>query len=343
MRATSFAKYLMGSPARSAKIGQTPHSIIHRENKATLRYFAPVNATQVPVFICMPLINTWTIFDLLPGRSIVGALLAEGAPVYLLDWGRPGPEDKDVRAVELIDGLLPRAMDRALRHATREHAATELDAVGYCVGGTFLAASLARHPHLARRVAFVATPIDFKASGRLAIWADEATFPLDDVVDGFGNFPAALMKSSFAWLRPTGQVAKFKGLWDRFEDEDFKVLWAAMERWSSDNIDFPGECYREYVRACYFNNALMDGSWVLGNEATDLSKCTIPALVLAATGDHIVPPASASALAQVWGGHVETQVIKGGHVGISIGKHLPKALVAWIASGAESADMRAQA
>lgn len=325
-RTVATARFLAGHPVANARTGRTPHTVIHRDRRARLLFFAPAEAKHAPVFVCMPLINTWTIFDLLPGRSVIEALVGAGVPVYLMDWGRPGPEDADVTFSDLADTVLRRVIDRALRHA----AVRQMDAIGYCVGGTFLAVHLARHTDTVRRVAFLATPIDFRASGRLARWADPATFPLDTVVDSLGNFPADLMKTSFAWLRPMGNSAKWVSLWERVEDPAYREVWAAMEQWNTDPVDFPGEAYREYVRRCYFDNALVNGGWMLAGTPVDLKKATIPALVLAAADDHIVPEAAAFALERAWGGPVTTKTLKGGHVGVCIGKALPTALLEWI-------------
>ncbi len=346
-KALDLARFLADDPVARAPTGQTPHAIIHRQNKASLRYFAPTPgvAPRTPVFISMPLINTWTIFDLLPDRSVVGALLGAGAPVYLLDWGRPGPEDAAVPMSGLVDDLLPRAIDRSQRHALAHHGTHDLDGLGYCVGGTFLAISLARHPAMLRRLALLAAPIDFHASGRLSTWAHPDTFPLDDIVDGFGNFPRQLMASSFAWLRPAGQLARGRSLWKRGDDPAFLRLWAAMEQWNGDNVDFPGETYREYVRRCYFDNALMPAApaWIMAGRPVDLSQVRVPAVAFAASDDHICPPAAAFGLQQAWGGPVRTETLRGGHVGVCIGKALPGALTRWADEGhgpdaAEGAD-----
>ncbi|MCB9778448.1 MAG: alpha/beta fold hydrolase [Alphaproteobacteria bacterium] len=329
-------RYLAERPVDRARTGQTPHAIIHRQNKACVRYFHPRGgAKHAPLFVSMPLINTWTVFDLMPGRSVIEKLVAAGVPVYLLDWGRPGVEDQPVTMVENIDGILMRALDRSRRHA-RAHLGTDVfDVLGYCVGGTFLSIAMARHDGAARRMALLAAPIDFHKSGRLSTWAQPDSFPLDDIIDGFGNFPKELMRSSFAWLRPMGQLTKYKGLAERIDDDGFRELWAAMEQWNGDNVDFPGETYREYVRRCYFDNALMrtDGDWELGGRRVDLSQGTIPVQVFAAGGDHIAAPAACRGIADVWGGPVQTMVVKGGHVGVCIGNSFPKALLAWIEQG----------
>lgn len=323
-------RFLQADPVARARSGQSPHQIIHRQNKAALRFFPALSETRAtPLFISMPLINTWTIFDLLPERSVVAALTAAGIPVYLLDWGRPGPEDRGVRLADLIDDLLPRALDRASRHARAEGGDGTLAGLGYCVGGTFLSLRLAHDPGPVSTLALLAAPIDFHASGRLAGWASPESFPLDELVDGLGNFPAALMRSSFQLLRPSGQVAKWKGLYDRIEDPGFRELWAAMEQWSEDGVDFPGEAYREYVRRCYFDNAMIAGGWTLGDRPVDLGRARIPAVAFAADGDHICPPEAAFGLARAWGAPTQTRQLKGGHVGVCVGKALPAALIAW--------------
>ncbi len=328
-RTLETAKYLAKDPVAAVRTGQTPHDVVFRQNKAALRFFRPTTATAAPVFISMPLINTWSIWDLLPGRSTIAALVAAGVPVYVLDWGRPGAEDARIPLAEYVDGLLGRMLDRAKRHArSAGYDAESMDAIGYCVGGTFLAVHLARHGGV-RRVAFVCTPIDFHASGRLAVWARPDTFPLDAIADA-GNFPAERMRSSFQWLKPIGSTRKWVSLWERIDAPGFPELWAALEQWNTDNVDVPAEAYREYVRRCYFDNALMTGGWSLGSTAVDLGKATIPAVTIAATEDHIVPPEAAFGLAKVWGAPVECRTIRGGHVGIGVAKALPDALLGWI-------------
>ncbi len=335
-------EFLAQDPVASARSGETPHAVLHRQNKLALRHFAPTSPRRAPVFISMPLINTWTIFDLLPGRSVIEALVQAGVPVYLVDWGRPGDEDEDRDLAYYVAELLGRALQRSVRHARDHYGAEHVDAIGYCVGGTFLSMHLARHtPPAVRRLALLATPIDFHASGRLAVWARPETFPLDTLIDSVGNYPADLMRASFSWLKPSGQTGKWFSLWERSEDPAFRELWAHLEKWAGDNVDFPGEAYRAYVRGCYFDNALIrrdsfatGGGWVLNGSPVDLSRCSIPALVLAAGSDHICPEAAANGLAAAWGGPVTTETLQGGHVGVCVGKRLPARLLAWIEEAA---------
>jgi polyhydroxyalkanoate synthase len=331
-RTATTARYLSQRPAEHLRIGVTPHQVVFRQNKATLRYFPsthPQGQQHTPIFVSMPLINKWEVWDLLPGRSVMEDLTAAGVPVYLLDWGTPGPEDQAVTLGKLVDDLLVRMFDRARRHAGQA-----LDAVGYCVGGTFLAVHLSRHES-ARRAAFVCTPIDFHASGRLAVWAQPSCFPVDAAIDGFGNYPGRVIREAFSWLRPEGQTRKWVGLWEKIEDPEFRDLWAALEKWNTDAVDFPGEAYREYVKRCYFENTLLKhvgdpGVWMLDGKPVDLQNAKIEAHSIAADRDHIVPPAAAHALAETWGGAVTTKTVKGGHVAIAANGVISKSLLEWI-------------
>jgi polyhydroxyalkanoate synthase len=331
-RTTETARFLAADPVLSIRTGATPHEIIVRMGKISLRFFPPqggVMRSPRPVLISMPLINTWTIFDLLPGKSVIEKLTAAGIPVYLVDWGRPGDEDAERTMSYYVDEVLGRCFDRARRHAAKAFGAESLDAIGYCVGGTFLSIHLARNPQQAVRAAFVATPIDFHRSERLARWADAQSFPLDTLISSVGNYPADLMRTSFSWLKPMGQTAKWVGLWERIDDPGFPELWAALEQWNGDNVDFPGEAYREYVRRCYFENALVTGGWILGTRPVDLKQVSIPALVISASTDHIAPPAACGGLEAAWGGPCDLKTLRGGHVGICVGKTLPATLIEW--------------
>lgn len=329
-RHAEMLRFLASDPVPGAPIGATPHVILSRQGATCLRWYQPAAVQHAAVFVCMPLINTAAIWDLLPGRSVVGSLLRGGFPVAVLDWGRPGPELAERPLGWFVDEVIGRAVDRARRHASVAVGSDALDGVGYCVGGTFLGMHLARHDGALRSFAAVAAPFDFAAGGRLATWT-AADFPTERMAGPWGNFPASRMRDSFVWLRPEGAIRKWTGLLDGIDDPDFRALWVALERWNADAVDFPGEAWVRYVRGLYQDNALMDGTLVVDGTACDLACATVPALALAAAQDHIAPPAAVHGLARRWSGPVTQRTICGGHVGISVGQALPDALVSWLA------------
>lgn len=321
---------MLGLPRRV----ETPHAVIHRQHETALRYFpTAVPQTAAPLFLNASLINTWPVFDLLPGRSLIGALTGAGVPVYVMDWGRPGPEASERPLSQLIDSTLPRALRRAARHARANGllaADQRLDALGYSVGGTFLAMALSRHPELAARVVLLCAPIDFHASGRFAKLADPSWLPLDDLVDGSGNIPANLMRLSFLMVDPAANVRRLRQLWSAVGDVRAVSDWWVVQQWLLDSVAFPGECYREYVQRCYIDNALVSGGWELGGRPVSLADGRIPALVVAGGSDTICAPAGALALAHCWGGPVTTELLDAGHIDICLGSALPALLLEWL-------------
>ncbi|MEZ4320244.1 MAG: alpha/beta fold hydrolase [Myxococcota bacterium] len=324
-----FTKFVAKFKFDGYAIGTAPHEVIFRQNKSCVRYFEPAERKGEPLFISMPLINKWAVFDLLPHKSVIRGLVDAGIPVYLLDWGTPQAEDAPVGMEELLDSVMRRALDRTRRHARNRWNTETLDALGYCVGGTVLAAYCGLYPDSFRRVALLAAPIDFRHAGRLATWADPETFPVDQIIDNHGNFPAELMGTSFVWLKPSTTPDKWKGLWERFDQPGFQDTWAAIEAWNSDSIDFWGEAYRSYIKNCYFQNMYFQDGWPIGGRKADLRKVMSPLHVFAADRDHICPPAAAFGAKDVWGGPVQCTELKGGHVGICLSSRLVKAIAAW--------------
>src|ERR1700739_422451 len=80
------------------KVGITPHDVVFTENKMRLLHYHPVTekTSAVPLVMIFALINRPYILDLKPGRSVVEVLLKKGIDVYLIDWGVPGDEDKNL-------------------------------------------------------------------------------------------------------------------------------------------------------------------------------------------------------------------------------------------------------
>jgi putative long chain acyl-CoA synthase len=79
----------------------------------------------------------------------------------------------------------------------------------------------------------------------------------------------------------------------------------------------------------HFENALVTGGWILGTRPVDLKQVSIPALVISASTDHIAPPAACGGLEAAWGGPCDLKTLRGGHVGICVGKTLPATLIEW--------------
>src|ERR1019366_9778790 len=131
---------------RGARIdtGLTPREVIWTKNKARLYRYDPTHPKRytVPLLLIYALINRPYVLDLRPGNSIIEYLVAQGFDVYLLDWGIPGDEDKNLAFDDYILDYMPRAIKKVLLTAHAE----ELSLLGYCMGGTMAAMYAALFP-----------------------------------------------------------------------------------------------------------------------------------------------------------------------------------------------------
>jgi polyhydroxyalkanoate synthase subunit PhaC len=313
----------------------TPAEVIwQRRSVRLLRYRFPEGVGQtaeVPLFLVPSMINRHYVMDLMKGHSLVEHLLSQGLAVYLIDWGRAAAEDRYLDFDYCIEHLLGAAVERACRHARVE----SMSVLGYCMGATMAAIYAALHPRRVANLINLAGPIDFTKGGALFQWTDERWFNPDLVVDALGNIPALLMQGSFSWLVPTSNAQKLVALIDRGDDKQFMRIFTAIEKWTNDNVPFPGEAYRKYIRDLFQKNLLMKGELQIFGKAVRLEQITSPVLVLTASRDHIVPAPSAVPLTSLCGSKDATAVeLPGGHVGIVVGsgtsKHLWPTIDRWL-------------
>ncbi len=161
-----------------------------RKNKAQLfRYTRDTPASQrTPVFLVLPLINRAYILDLKPGASFVAYLLDRGFDVFLLDWGIPGDEDRDLD----LDGLVTRYLTRAVRQAARLADVAELTILGYCIGGTLAACFAALYPETVNNLVLFTAPIDFADAGQFGTWTARDAFPVDRLTEIYPTVPGTM-------------------------------------------------------------------------------------------------------------------------------------------------------
>ena len=176
--------------------GQTPKEVIWTKNKARLYHYVPVCEKRfpIPLLFIYALINRFYVLDLVPGNSLVEYLVSQGFDVYLLDWGIPGEEDKNLSFEQYILDYIARAVKKVLGHAHAE----ECSILGYCMGGTMSTMYAALFPDSSlRNLILLTTPIDFtpEHTGLYGIWLNEKRFNPDFLVDAFSNIPGELINS----------------------------------------------------------------------------------------------------------------------------------------------------
>jgi polyhydroxyalkanoate synthase len=324
-----------------APIAQTPKELVWTLNKAKLYRYIPVVPPQerkrIPLLLIFALMNRPYILDLRPGNSFVEYLVGRGYDLYLLDWGCPGPEDKNLK----FDDYTLEYMPRAIRKIKALSGVEEVSMLGWCIGAilTTIYASLRPDDGL-RNLILLTAPLDFSDKEKLTFgrWTDEKFFDVDKVLATFGNMPAEMIDYGAKALKPVeNYIGNYLKLWDNIDNPQAVESWHAMNTWVRDNIPVAGGAFRQLIVDLYRNNRLMKGELMIRGERVDLSRLRANLLAVIAEGDHITPPCqSETVLAQVGSGDKEAYRVRGGHIGIMTGngakKHTWPHIEQWLAT-----------
>jgi polyhydroxyalkanoate synthase len=306
--------------ARDVRVGTTPHTVVlEQRTHRLLRYTRATPATQAePILFCYALINRPYILDLQPDKSVVRRYLERGFDVYMIDWGVPTHADRTLSLHDYVCGFLDKSVDTIRRENDRK----PVHLLGYCMGGTLSALYTALDPGAVKTLTLLAAPIDFAPTETLLnLWTQGGAFDVDALLDAYGNCPAWFLQSIFLFMNPIRNVFdKTIAFWEQMSDPDKVSSTLALERWLNDNIPVAGATFRQFVHNLYQRNELVRGELRVGSRRVDLSRVTCPLLLLTATNDHLVAPASTEGIRRHVGSRdVTSMPIDAGHVGLVVG------------------------
>jgi polyhydroxyalkanoate synthase len=306
------------SDARAFKLGvnlaATPGKVIFRNSLMELIQYEPstLEVFKRPLLIVPPWINKFYILDLNPEKSFIRWAAAQGLTVFVISWVNPDERhaDKDFDSY-MHEGILT-ALD-CIEEATGER---EITAIGYCVGGTLLAATLAYMAAVGdKRVAsatFFATQIDFTDAGDLKVFVDaEQLKAVEARMAEQGYLEGSQMANAFNMLRPNDLI------WSYYVNNYLKgkePMPFDLLVWNSDSTRMPAANHNFYLRHCYLENDLSNGRMALSGKTLDLKKVRIPVYELATREDHIAPARSAFTGAKCFGGPVRFVMAGSGHI-----------------------------
>jgi len=302
-------------------VGITPKEVIYQRGTLKLYHYKPMTdeVYRVPVVFVMSLVSKPWILDLTFGQSFVQYLLAQGFDVFMIDWGVPRPEDKRLSFEDYVTDLMPDCFEH-VQKATGEE---DFSILGYCMGGIFGLMYGGVYPDAPlKNLVCAATPVDMENMGLFRKWTDRRFFDVDRLVDSLGNIPPEMMLRSFELLRPMDRWGGYIRLIDNLWDPQFVYGFRIMYKWTNEQIPFPGETYRQFIKELMWENKLVTGQLNLGGKRVDLQNIKIPVLHAMAEHDHIAPYAAAGPLTQLVGSEDKEDVLlKGGHVSLVAGKN----------------------
>ena len=296
-------------------IAVTPGKVVYQTDLMQLIQFAPSTAKvrKRPLLIIPPWINKYYILDLRPDNSFVRWAAAQGHTVFVVSWVNP---DETLAAKSFDDYMLdgPLAALDAIEKATGEKS---VNAIGYCIGGTLLASTLAymaakRDGRIASAT-FFASMVDFTDAGELSVFIDETQLQfLEDKMHKKGFLEGADMATTFNMLRANDLIWSFvvNNYLLGKDPFPFDLLY-----WNSDSTRMPAAMHSFYLRKMYQENLLrVPGGITLAGEEIDLGKIKVPTYILSAREDHIAPWKSTYAATQIYRGPVRFVLAASGHI-----------------------------
>jgi polyhydroxyalkanoate synthase len=292
----------------------TPGKVIFQNDLIQLIQYAPTTESVLrrPILIVPPWINKFYVLDLTPDRSFIKWCVDRGLTVFCISWVNP---DAHLATKSFQHYILegPLAALDVIEQATGE---TKVNAIGYCVGGTLLAATLA---HMAadrdQRIVsatFFASQVDFTYSGDLKVFADEEQIAaLERQMADRGYLDSSKMANSFNLLRSNDLIWPYviNNYFRGKEPLPFDLLY-----WNADATRMPAANHSFYLRNCYLDNKLARGEMVIGGEKLDLKSIKLPIYNLAAREDHIAPAKSVLLGSKSFGGPVKFVLAGSGHI-----------------------------
>jgi polyhydroxyalkanoate synthase len=292
----------------------TKGAVVFQNDLIQLIQYAPTTAHvfKRPTLLVPPWINKFYILDLTEEKSLIKWMVDQGQTVFCISWINPDARLRDKNFEDYMrEGIL-----QSLEVISSITGESEVNAIGYCVGGTLLAATLAYlaedHKSPIASATFLAAQVDFSYAGDLKIFADETQIEaLEVAMQARGFLDSAYMSSTFNMLRAN------ELLWPYFvntylrgqQPSAFDLLY-----WNSDSTRMTPANHSFYLRECYLKNSLSQGKMKLGGKVLNLKKITCPIYELATKEDHIAPAKSIFYGTQFFGGPVTFVLSSSGHI-----------------------------
>ncbi len=295
-------------------LAMTPGKVVGRSDVAEIIQYSPTTETVLkrPLLICPPWINKFYILDLNPQKSFIRWAVEQGHTVFVISWINPDERHGMKGWEAYIREGLQYGLD-TVEAATGER---EVNAIGYCVGGTLLAAALAllaqEGDERIKTVTFFTTQVDFTHAGDLKVFVDEDQIAaLERSMRGKGYLEGNKMATAFNMLRSSDLIWPYvvNNYMRGKEPLPFDLLY-----WNADSTRMSAANHSFYLRNCYLENNLSHGRMELSGRTVSLGDVTIPVYNLAAREDHIAPARSVFLGCQYFGGPVEYVMAGSGHI-----------------------------
>ena len=296
-------------------VATTEGAVVFENEIFQLIEYRPLTAQvhERPFLLVPPCINKYYILDLQPDNSLVRYAVSQGHRTFVVSWRNP-----DASLGHLTwDDYIEDAVIRAIEVVRDIGGAAQINALGFCVGGTMLTTALAvlaaRGQSPVASATLLTTLVDFSDTGILDLFIDEHFVQMRELQMGQGGLlKGQELASTFSFLRPNDLVWNYVvGNYLKGETPPpFDLLY-----WNSDATNLPGPWYAWYLRHLYLENQLVQpGRLQVCGVPLDVSAIDVPLYIYGSREDHIVPINASYAATQVLGGDKRFVMGASGHI-----------------------------
>ena len=296
-------------------IANTEGAVVFENELMQLIQYAPLTPKvgTRPLVLVPPCINKFYIMDLQPENSLIRYMVEQGNTVFLVSWRNPKEEQGNLT----WEDYLEHGPIVALHIAQEICKVKQVNALGFCVGGTILTSALAvlkgRGEDIVSSLTLLTTLLDFSDTGEIGLFIDEnGLMSRESTIGKGGLLPARDLQNTFSFLRANDLVWNYvtgnylKGQ----KPQAFDLLY-----WNSDSTNLPGPFACWYMRNLYHDNSLrVPGKLQMCGQRIDLGALDMPVYLLATREDHIVPWQSAYQSTRILGGKVRFVLGASGHI-----------------------------
>ena len=296
-------------------VATSPGKVVYQNDVMQLIQYAPSTEEvyEMPLLIVPPWINKFYILDLKPENSFIKWATEQGYTVFVISWVNP---DERLSKLVFEDYMKqgPLAALGAIEQATGQR---KVSAIGYCIGGTLMAATLAymaaRNDDRIAACTFFTAQVDFTEPGELGVFIDEDQLAsIEEMMGKKGYLEGSEMATTFNMLRANDLIWSFvvNNYLMGKDPFPFDLLY-----WNADATRMPAAMHSYYLRNMYQKNLLSQpGGIVIDNVPIDLRKIAIPVYVQAGKEDHIAPSRSVYKATQLFSGPVRFMLAGSGHI-----------------------------
>ncbi len=304
--------------APGENLAMTPGTVIYENPLIQLIQYRPQTAKvrQRPLLMVPPCINKYYILDLQPANSLVQHAVQAGFEVFMVSWRNPLHGDQDGIELKTWDDYVEDGVLQAIQVVRDVTHQSQINALGFCVGGTLLSTALAvaraRGEDPVAALTLLTTFLDFRETGILDVFVDEQHARVREQQLGEGGLlTAGELSTTFSFLRPSELVWNYVGS-NYLMGESPRAF--DLLSWNADGTNLPGPFFTWYFRNTYLENRLETGQLRVCGERVDLRALDMPAYLYASREDHIVPWTSAYASTRLLSGPLRFVLGESGHI-----------------------------